>query len=98
MTDLVLVVGEAIKRIQSEYDGIITDTIATEFTALAAAAFLPDYVKVRWEGMKLGLFEPVNGNVDGAAEDFLPASIHQLKQLTIADVKSIVIQNAVYQR
>ena len=87
------VIGEMIKRIEFKFDGVVKNKVAWEFTALAAAAFLPDYVSVCWDSMKLDLFDLVAG--DGEED---PNSIHRLKQMTVADVKAVVISNAVYQR
>ena len=93
MTHLAPVIEEIINRIEVQFDGVISNLTAWEFTTLAVAAFLPDYVTVDWDSMKLGLFDPLSG-----VDDNNPKSIHRLKQMTVADVKAVVVSNATYQR
>lgn len=89
------VVREILKRISTgQMSGKqVSNQTSWEFTALVAAAFLPSYVKVAWNDMKLDLFEQINGN---GADD--PESKYRLKPATVADVKSVVISNAAYRR
>lgn len=95
MNSLEPIVREILKRISDGrlFDKEISNQTSWEFTALVAAAFLPEYVTVSWDDMKLGLFEPINGN---GADD--PKSNYRLKHATLADVKSVVISHAAYRR
>jgi hypothetical protein len=80
---------DAIGVVRESLDNLVGETMpdqtAWEFIELAAEVFLPEGTRVSWDGMLAAMVEPLG-------DEWIAV---RLRVSTVADVKSIVIANAV---